>query len=43
MKFVVIGGSGLISPKLVKILRGKDHTALPASPATSAWHGAIAL
>lgn len=34
MKIVVIGGSGLIGKKLVKILREGGHEAVPASPAT---------
>jgi len=34
MKVVVIGGSGLIGSKLVTILRGNGHEAVPASPAT---------
>jgi uncharacterized protein YbjT (DUF2867 family) len=34
MKIVVIGGSGLIGTKLVKILRDKGHDVLPASPST---------
>jgi len=34
MKIVVIGGSGLIGSKLVKILREHGHEAVPASPAT---------
>jgi uncharacterized protein YbjT (DUF2867 family) len=34
MKIVVIGGTGLIGTKLVKILRGKGHDVLPASPST---------
>jgi uncharacterized protein YbjT (DUF2867 family) len=32
MKIVVIGGSGLIGSKLVKLLRGKGHEVLAASP-----------
>src|SRR6476620_1772335 len=32
MKIVVIGGSGLIGTKLVKLLRERGHEALPASP-----------
>jgi uncharacterized protein YbjT (DUF2867 family) len=32
MKIVVIGGSGLIGKKLVSILRGDGHEAVPASP-----------
>ena len=32
MKIVVIGGSGLIGTKLVKILRERGHEAVPASP-----------
>src|SRR5262249_10062447 len=32
MKIVVIGGSGLIGKKLVPILRGLGHEAVPASP-----------
>ena len=34
MKIVIIGGSGLIGKKLVKILRDKGHEALPASPSS---------
>jgi uncharacterized protein YbjT (DUF2867 family) len=34
MKIVVIGGSGLIGTKLVKLLREKGHEALPASPSS---------
>jgi uncharacterized protein YbjT (DUF2867 family) len=34
MKIVVIGGSGLIGKKLVKILSEKGHEAVPASPAS---------
>jgi uncharacterized protein YbjT (DUF2867 family) len=34
MKIVVIGGSGLIGTKLVKLLRGGGHDVLPASPST---------
>jgi uncharacterized protein YbjT (DUF2867 family) len=34
MKFVVIGGSGLIGGKLVHLLRAAGHEAVPASPAT---------
>jgi uncharacterized protein YbjT (DUF2867 family) len=34
MKIVVIGGSGLIGKKLVKILSEHGHEAVPASPAT---------
>src|SRR3954453_6649736 len=34
MKIVVIGGSGLIGKKLVPILRGLGHEAVPASPST---------
>ncbi|WP_326999699.1 SDR family oxidoreductase [Dactylosporangium sp. NBC_01737] len=34
MKFVVIGGSGLIGGKLVHLLRTAGHEAVPASPAT---------
>ena len=34
MKIVVIGGSGLIGSKLVKLLRERGHEALPASPDT---------
>jgi uncharacterized protein YbjT (DUF2867 family) len=34
MKIVVIGGSGLIGKKLVKILRERGHEVVPASPAT---------
>jgi uncharacterized protein YbjT (DUF2867 family) len=34
MKIVVIGGSGLIGTKLVKILREGSHEVLPASPST---------
>jgi uncharacterized protein YbjT (DUF2867 family) len=33
MKIVVIGGTGLIGKKLVKILREHGHEAVPASPA----------
>jgi uncharacterized protein YbjT (DUF2867 family) len=33
MKIVVIGGSGLIGTKLVKILRQNGHQVLAASPA----------
>jgi uncharacterized protein YbjT (DUF2867 family) len=32
MKIVVIGGTGLIGTKLVKLLRGADQKVLPASP-----------
>jgi uncharacterized protein YbjT (DUF2867 family) len=32
MKIVVIGGSGLIGSKLVRLLRGKGHEVLAASP-----------
>ncbi len=34
MKIVVIGGSGLIGTKLVKLLREKGHEALAASPSS---------
>ncbi|MEU8368095.1 SDR family oxidoreductase [Micromonospora tulbaghiae] len=34
MKIVVIGGSGLIGSKLVKILGAQGHEAVPASPKT---------
>ena len=34
MKFVVIGGSGLIGGKLVHLLRAAGHDVVPASPAT---------
>jgi uncharacterized protein YbjT (DUF2867 family) len=34
MKIVVIGGSGLIGTKLVKLLREKGHEPLPASPSS---------
>lgn len=34
MKIVIIGGSGLIGTKLVKVLRQKDHEVLAASPST---------
>src|SRR4051794_39942430 len=34
MKVVVIGGSGLIGKKLVSILRGLGHEAVPASPSS---------
>jgi uncharacterized protein YbjT (DUF2867 family) len=34
MKIVVIGGSGLIGTKLVKILRERGHEAVPASPSS---------
>ncbi|MBP1887669.1 SDR family oxidoreductase [Sinorhizobium mexicanum] len=34
MKIVVIGGTGLIGSKLVKILKDRGHEALPASPNT---------
>jgi uncharacterized protein YbjT (DUF2867 family) len=34
MKLVVIGGSGLIGKKLVSILRGRGHEAVPASPSS---------
>lgn len=34
MKIVVIGGSGLIGTKLVKILRQGGHEAVPASPSS---------
>jgi uncharacterized protein YbjT (DUF2867 family) len=34
MKIVVIGGTGLIGTKLVKLLREKDHEALAASPSS---------
>src|SRR3954466_15644694 len=34
MNIVVIGGTGLIGTKLVKILRDEGHQVLPASPST---------
>ena len=34
MKIVVIGGSGLIGTKLVKLLRERGHEALAASPSS---------
>lgn len=34
LKIVVIGGSGLIGTKLVKILHAKGHEVLAASPST---------
>jgi uncharacterized protein YbjT (DUF2867 family) len=34
MKVVVIGGSGLIGKKLVPLLRGQGHEAVPASPSS---------
>ena len=34
MKFVIIGGTGLIGSKLVTILRQRGHEAVPASPDT---------
>lgn len=34
MKIIVIGGSGLIGSKVVRILRGQGHEAVPASPST---------
>ena len=34
MKIVIIGGTGLIGSKLVARLRGRGHTAVPASPDT---------
>ncbi len=34
MKIVVIGGSGLIGTKLVKLLRERRHEALAASPSS---------
>ncbi|MDG6105221.1 NAD(P)H-binding protein [Dactylosporangium aurantiacum] len=34
MKFVVIGGSGLIGGKVVNLLRAAGHDVVPASPAT---------
>src|SRR5215212_7602944 len=34
MKIVVIGGSGLIGKKLVSLLRGRGHEAVPASPSS---------
>ena len=34
MKVVVIGGTGLIGKKLVPILRGRGHEAVPASPSS---------
>ena len=36
MKIVVIGGTGLIGSKLVKLLRDRDQEVLPASPDSSA-------
>ncbi|QEH35799.1 RmlD substrate binding domain protein [Aquisphaera giovannonii] len=34
MRIIVIGGSGLIGKKLVAILRGRGHEAVPASPSS---------
>lgn len=34
MKIVVIGGSGLIGKKLIPLLRGAGHEAVPASPSS---------
>ena len=34
MKIVVIGGSGLIGTKLVKLLRERGHETLAASPSS---------
>jgi uncharacterized protein YbjT (DUF2867 family) len=34
MKIVVIGGSGLIGKKLIPLLRGRGHDAVPASPSS---------
>ena len=34
LKIVVIGGSGLIGKKVVKILRGQGHEVVAASPST---------
>ena len=34
MKIVVIGGSGLIGKKLVRILRELGHEVVPASPSS---------
>src|SRR5436190_4468482 len=34
MKIVVIGGSGLIGKKLIRLLRGKGHEAVSASPSS---------
>src|SRR3954468_852172 len=34
MKVVVVGGSGLIGRKLVPLLRGRGHEAVPASPSS---------
>lgn len=34
MKIVVIGGTGLIGSKLVKVLNARGHQAIPASPGT---------
>ncbi|MBI4468010.1 MAG: NAD-dependent epimerase/dehydratase family protein, partial [Acidobacteria bacterium] len=34
MKIVVIGGSGLIGTKLVKLLRQHDHEVVAASPSS---------
>ena len=34
MKFVVIGGTGLIGSKVVSGLEAEDHEAVPASPDT---------
>ena len=35
MKILVIGGTGLIGRKLVKLLNDRGHEAIPASPATN--------
>jgi uncharacterized protein YbjT (DUF2867 family) len=34
MKFIVIGGSGLIGKKLIPLLRGRGHEAISASPSS---------
>src|SRR3954466_820204 len=34
MKIVIIGGTGLIGKRLVKMLRDSGHEAVPASPST---------
>jgi uncharacterized protein YbjT (DUF2867 family) len=34
MKIVVIGGTGLIGKKLIPLLRGRGHEAMPASPSS---------